>query len=135
MNIYDVDEWIVVADRDFFSANYLMSAYPKPLEVICYLCAQAIEKYLKSYLVYNDIIPDKTHNLVVLLNQCISIDTSFSTCRNECRIINKFNNKIRYPKSISVTEEETRYVINSTEKIKNLDIFTKIRIEIDNNKK
>jgi HEPN domain-containing protein len=40
--------------------------------------AQAAEKYLKCYLTYNDIIPQKTHNLVLLNDNCIDIDNSFT---------------------------------------------------------
>jgi HEPN domain-containing protein len=77
MNLNDVKEWFIIADDDFDSAKILNESDRKHMEVICYLCAQASEKYLKGYLVYNDIIPQKTHNLVLLTDKCIEIDSVF----------------------------------------------------------
>jgi HEPN domain-containing protein len=59
MKIKDVIEWIQIADDDFDTAKILNDAVRKHHENICYHCAQAIEKYLKGYLSYNDIVPQK----------------------------------------------------------------------------
>jgi HEPN domain-containing protein len=48
MNINDAKEWMIIADDDFDSAIILNESVRKHLEVICYLCAQATEKYLNS---------------------------------------------------------------------------------------
>ena len=71
MNIDDVKEWFMIADADFDSAIILSQAFRKHYEIICYLCTQAVEKYLKGYLEYMDIIPKKTHNLTYLNSICI----------------------------------------------------------------
>ena len=63
MNIDDVKEWIEIADNDFDSAKILNEAARKHYEIICYLCSQAVEKYLKGYLVFMDVVPKKTHDL------------------------------------------------------------------------
>ncbi|MDR1105746.1 MAG: HEPN domain-containing protein [Treponema sp.] len=104
-------------------------------EVICYLCAQATEKYLKCYLTYNDIVPQKTHNLVLLNDRCIEIDNNFEEIKMECGFINRYVNEIRYPYRIEVYEEDVIYVINSVEKIRSLDTLKKIREEINNEEK
>jgi HEPN domain-containing protein len=130
MNINDVKEWLAIADDDFDSAKILNESVRKHREVICYLCAQAMEKYIKCYLTYNDIIPQKTHNLVLLNDKCIEIDSSFEEIKMECGFINRYINEIRYPYRIEVYEEDLVYVINSVERIRNLDIFQKIREEI-----
>jgi HEPN domain-containing protein len=67
MNIDDVKEWIEIADDDFDSAEILNKAFRKHNEIICYHCAQAVEKYLKGYMEYKDIVPEKTHNLSYLI--------------------------------------------------------------------
>ena len=59
MNIDDVLEWLEIADNDFDSAILLNEAVRKHFEIICYHCSQAIEKYLKAYLIFNNIIPKK----------------------------------------------------------------------------
>jgi HEPN domain-containing protein len=116
MNISDAKEWMIIADNDFDSAIILNEAVRKHMEVICYLCAQAAEKYLKCYLTYNDIIPQKTHNLVLLNDKCIEIDSSFNEIKMECGFINRYANEIRYPYRIQVFEEDVLYVIRSIEK-------------------
>ena len=130
MNINDAREWMIIADDDFDSAKILNESVRKHREVICYLCAQAAEKYLKCYLTYNDIIPQKTHNLVLLNDICIEIENSFEEIKIECGFLNRYANEIRYPYRIEVNEEDVLYVIKSVEKISDLDILKKIREEI-----
>jgi HEPN domain-containing protein len=130
MNINDVKEWMLIADDDFDSAKILNEAVKKHKEVICYLCAQAAEKYLKCYLAYNDVIPQKTHNLVLLNDKCIEIDNSFTEIKMECGFINRYVNEIRYPYRVQVYEEDILYVMMSIEKIRNLDALKSIRGEI-----
>ena len=93
----------------------------KPHEIICYHCAQAIEKYLKGYLTYIDILPQKTHNLLLLLESCIEKDKIFESIRTECAFLNKFTNEIRYPHRIEIKEEDIVYSINAVELIKNIE--------------
>lgn len=135
MNINDVKEWMMIADDDFDSAKILNEAARKHMEVICYLCAQAAEKYLKCYLTYNDIIPQKTHNLVLLNDKCIEIDNGFNEIKMECGFINRYANEIRYPYRIQVYKEDILYVMMSIEKIRNIDALKKIRDEIIKNDK
>ena len=130
MNINDAKEWIIIADDDFDSAKILNESVRRHMEVICYLCAQAVEKYLKCYLTYNDIVPQKTHNLVLLNDKCIEINSSFHEIKMECGFLNRYINEIRYPYRIQVYEGDVIYVIKSVEKIRNLDVFKEIREEI-----
>ena len=130
MNINDAKEWIIIADDDFDSAKILNESVRRHMEVICYLCAQAVEKYLKCYLTYNDIVPQKTHNLVLLNDKCIEINSSFLEIKMECGFLNRYINEIRYPYRIQVYEDDVIYVIKSVEKIRNLEVFKKIGEEL-----
>ena len=93
----------------------------KPYEIICYHCAQAIEKYLKGYLTFNDIIPQKTHNLLVLLELCIEKDNCFENIKTECGTMSRYANEIRYPHRIEIKVEDVNYSIKVAEKIKNIE--------------
>ena len=117
----------MIADEDLDSAKFLTNKHPKPLEIISYHCAQAVEKYLKGFLEYNDIVPEKTHNLLKLLDRCIEIDESLKEIMKECELINKFTSQIRYINRKEVSEVETEYVLKFTEKIKNHNVFLMIR--------
>jgi HEPN domain-containing protein len=130
MNINDVKEWMIIADDDFDSAKILNESVQRHMEVICYLCAQATEKYLKGYLTYNDILPQKTHNLVLLNDKCIEIDSNFEETKMECGFLNRYVNEIRYPYRVQVYEEDVIYVIKSVGKIRNMSTLKRIREEI-----
>jgi HEPN domain-containing protein len=121
MKINDVIEWIQIAEEDFYAAQLLNQAERKPMEIICYHCAQAIEKYLKGYLTYIGIMPEKTHNLLLLLQSCIENNIAFENIRIECGLLNKFTNEIRYPHRIEIQNEDVIYSINAVERIKNLE--------------
>jgi HEPN domain-containing protein len=127
MKIKDVIEWIQIADDDFDSAKILNEAIRKHYEIICYHCAQAVEKYLKGYLSYNDIIPQKTHNLLLLNENCIDIDNTFADIRTECGLLNRFTNEIRYPQRIEIKEEEVMYALNAVEWIRNIEPLLNLR--------
>ena len=126
MKINDVKEWIQIADDDLYSAKTLNESVRKPYEIICYHCAQATEKYLKSYLTYNDIIPQNTHNLLFLHELCVKKENSFEIIRTECSLLNRFANEIRYPHKIEVKEEDVSYSISAVERIRGLEPIKKI---------
>ena len=125
MKINDVIEWIQIAEDDFYSAQILNQAVRKPFEIICYHCAQAVEKYLKGYLTFNEIVPEKTHNLLLLLDLCIGKDIIFEKIRTECSLLNKFTNEIRYPHRIEIKEEDVIYSIDSADRIRSIDPIKK----------
>ena len=60
-------EWMEFAKMDFLTAKHLYEhMYPKPLEIICYHCQQAIEKLLKGVLISRGVTIKKTHDLGLL---------------------------------------------------------------------
>ena len=59
MNNENVKEWLQLADDDLYSAQILNETIRRPYEIICYHCAQSVEKYLKGYLTFCDIVPKK----------------------------------------------------------------------------
>jgi HEPN domain-containing protein len=127
MKIKDVMEWMQIADDDFDSAKILNGSYRKHYEIICYHCAQAVEKYLKGFLSYNDIIPQKTHNLLILNEICIDADNSFENIRTGCSLLNRFTSDIRYPHRIEINENDVNYAINTVERIRNFEPIKNIR--------
>ena len=73
-----VEPWIQRAENDISSANFLTEKmYPVPAEIVCFHCQQAAEKYLKAFLVYNDLEPPKTHDLIELARLCSNYDKDF----------------------------------------------------------
>ncbi|MCL1931307.1 MAG: HEPN domain-containing protein [Treponema sp.] len=127
MGIEDVIEWINIADNDFDSAKILNEAVQKHSEVICYLCAQAAEKYLKGYLTSKDIIPEKTHNLPFLNSLCVEKDASFEEIKIVCDFLNRFANDIRYPHKYDVDKNDANFAIGAIDKMRNLKPILDLR--------
>jgi len=126
MKLNEVREWFQIAEEDFYTAQILNNQVRKPNEIICYHCAQAIEKYLKGYLVYRETIPLKTHNLTLLLDLCVEFDNSFDIVRMECSVVNRYTNEIRYPYRIEINQTDVDYSIKAVERVMNLDSIKKI---------
>jgi HEPN domain-containing protein len=132
MKINDVIEWMQIAEDDLYSAKVVYEHVRKPYEIICYYCAQSIEKYLNGFLIYYNIVPAKTHNLLLLLESCIENDNIFENIRTECSFLNRFTNEIRYPHRIEIEQEDVNYSINAVERIRNIEPVKKV-IDIVNN--
>ncbi|MFP3042517.1 HEPN domain-containing protein [Treponema primitia] len=109
-----------MADDDFDSANILNGSVRRHNEIICYLCAQAVEKYLKGFLIFNDIVPERTHNLVYLNSICIEKDKNFENIKTKCNFLNRFANDIRYPHKMETNLEDVNTAIEYVENIKNV---------------
>ena len=58
-------EWLDFAYMDLSAAEHLLTMRPLPVEIICYHCEQAAEKFLKATLVQFDREPPKTHDLTL----------------------------------------------------------------------
>jgi len=63
----DVLLWVKNAEEDYDSAGKLLDAGGAP-SVICFLCQQTAEKYLKALLIYQDIEVVYTHELDALVD-------------------------------------------------------------------
>jgi len=130
MHLNDTILWFYRADADFDAAKILNGAYRKHTEIICYLCAQATEKYLKGYLVYKNHKIENTHNLPYLNKLCITYDKQFEEIKIDCGILNKFNNNIRYPDGIETDEKDVALSLKTIEKIINLKPLFDLREQI-----
>lgn len=95
-----IEQWLNFSDNDSFVAQNIFSTfYPKPYEIICFHCQQAIEKRLKALGIANDIEPEKTHDLAFLLNKYENkTGKSISTeIKLSCTRLSDYNIKTRYP--------------------------------------
>ena len=132
MNNEEVQEWFEIADRDFDAAQILNGAVRRHLEVICYQCAQAAEKNLKGFLVFNDIVPEKTHDLVKLNKECAKINSDFQDIYDVCKFLTTFATDIRYPKKYEVTDGDVVRAIAAVEKIRNFKPILDLREIVSN---
>jgi len=104
-----VKPWIQRAENDISSAYLLTEKmYPVPTEIVCFHCQQAAEKYLKAFLVYNDLEPPKTHDLIELAKLCSNYDKDFPVIIPKCEYLIPFAVQTRYPSKIEIEEEDMK---------------------------
>lgn len=77
------EEWFVRGDHDIETADLL---YHKRghMDSVAYHIQQAIEKYLKGYLVLNGKRPPRIHELDTILNHVIAFDDSLTDSLDLC---------------------------------------------------
>jgi HEPN domain-containing protein len=91
------EDWILMADKDLFAAEIILKETNFPLtNIVAYHCQQAIEKYLKAFLIEKDVPLIKTHDLIKLNGMIKEIkDTGIDEAR--LIIINEAYIESRYP--------------------------------------
>ena len=77
MNDDIVKQWILKAERDLKIAKPEIKTGNPATDMVCFHMQQCAEKYLKAYLIFNGVEIRKTHNLTLILEQCIRIDGEF----------------------------------------------------------
>lgn len=102
-----IESWLNKAEHDLLSAQRLLEIEPMILDNACFHCQQAIEKYLKAFLIYHGRDVERTHNVIFLLSECATFDQVFATV--DPMNINAYAVQGRYPDSnLLPTKEEAR---------------------------
>jgi len=110
-------EWLKYADDDLESAEILNNQYKKSLNIICYHCQQAAEKYLKGFLVSRSTSFEKTHDLMKIIETCQLLEDSFSDLVKDCIKLNPYSIITRYPSELELIENDATSAIISAGKI------------------
>ena len=115
----ELRQWFSLAEQDLSIAkNSVITMHPIPVERICNLCQQSVEKDLKGYLFLNDVEFPKTHDLSVILAICANINPEFAKFRKQCVYLTKFAVMPRYPNQLQITEEDAKTAIHFADEIK-----------------
>lgn len=89
-------EWFLYASRDLESARILMT-HNGPEDVVANHIQQAVEKYLKGYLIYRGWELIKTHDIEFLLSEAAKYEKAFARFYHFGRTISAFYFRHRYP--------------------------------------
>jgi HEPN domain-containing protein len=93
-----VEEWVQKADEDFSVAVREARARKNvAYSAVCFHAQQCLEKYLKATLVFNDKPFTRTHDLDVLLNDCIEFYPLWVGMRDNCKRLSRYAVQFRYP--------------------------------------
>lgn len=112
-----VNEWLHKARQDIDSAKFLSNMKPLPKDIIGFHCQQAVEKCLKAYLVFHDIEPPRSHDLLYLKTKCKSIGGIPELDDTILSRLNPYAVEQRYPGEIDIDERELLSDLENSEEL------------------
>ncbi|MEW5768349.1 MAG: HEPN domain-containing protein [bacterium] len=116
-----VKEWFERGKHDFLTAKLIFSQAGYYEEVI-FLLHQAVEKYLKGYLIWYGWEPRKIHDIETLLTEIIEFDKGFEKYLDLGRRLTGYYYEERYPPGPipEILDEEVEDTFKLAEEIINL---------------
>lgn len=96
------EKWLKIAQEDLLAAKGLLTL--ELFSSVTYHCQQAAEKSLKAYLVFKKHVAVKTHDLIKLLELCMSFDQEFKKKFDASDYVNPFSTKFRYPTEFDIPD-------------------------------
>ena len=110
-------EWLDFAHMDLSSAEFLLGMHPLPVEIICYHCEQAAEKFLKAVLIYYGVEAPMTHDLVLPCKLCVQLDQSWEQMIDACVELSPYGVQVRYPSDMELNESDVSSALRACRKI------------------
>ncbi len=92
------------ANEDLFVVNKLTESEIITTSSVCFHCQQAVEKFLKAFLIANGIDIKKIHNIEYLFSECTDIDEDFS--KIDPKELRDFGIDARYPGNMYIPDEK-----------------------------
>jgi HEPN domain-containing protein len=124
-----VNKWINKAEKDLLTAERELSFENPITDTICFHCQQAVEKYLKAFLVYHQIYFTKTHRIIDLLELCNTADSSFKKELEDADDLTDYAIQIRYPDVLLEPEiEDAKEALKIAKKVKEF-VLNKIKFK------
>lgn len=110
------EDWLRIAKDDFLAAKGLIKL--ELFSAVAYHCQQSAEKSLKAYLVFKKHQALKTHDLIKLLELCMTFDRDFKKKFDAADYINPFSSKFRYPTEYDIPNlAEAEFAIKHAQSI------------------
>lgn len=111
-------EWFSHGQNDLLSARLILKE-GGPLDTASVLIQQAVEKYLKGYLIFHGWELIKTHDLAYLIGEAAKYDQTFLPFTVECRKISQYYREQRYPIGVEskLTLKEVKASLKVAEKL------------------
>ena len=122
-----IDEWLAKAEDDFRFAKIVLAEEKEYYDQICFHFQQSAEKYLKAFIIANNLGFEKTHDLPLLLQRCIRKDAAFNALQNSCGYLSAFYIQSRYPMDWPVATTKDK-ALRALEAALNIRDFVRSRL-------
>lgn len=125
-----IKQWINKADHDLGTAKITYLHIPKYKDTVTFHCQQAVEKYLKAYLIFLDVEFKFTHDLVYLIDR-ISIKDKFKNLfYDKAAFLQDFAVEVRYPNDfLDLNDKDVENAILFAEEFRTLIVEQKLNVE------
>lgn len=91
-------EWVEKAENDYDAAELTLHGREAPIvDAVCFHSQQCAEKYLKAFLQDHLVRFERRHELIPLLELCLTVDTEFEILRETLQSLEQYAVLIRYP--------------------------------------
>ena len=131
--IDEIEQWIIKGDHDLGTAKITYLYIPEYLDTVTFHCQQAVEKYLKAYLIFQRISFKFTHDLVYLLDLISESDPDFDIYYDLLSELQGYAVEVRYPNdTIYLSSEKVKNAIQIAKEIRDL-VTRKTSLNIDYN--
>jgi len=129
----EIRQWIIKGDHDLGTAKITYLHIPEYLDTITFHCQQAVEKYLKAYLVFQSTIFKSSHDLIYLLDLITQIDPVFKNYYDTISELQGYAVEVRYPnETIFLSNEKVEKAITIAKEVREL-VTRNMSITIDYN--
>lgn len=117
-NLEQAKEWFKIGDNELGYAQSAFSDFDDFYAQMCVQAHQAIEKYLKGFLVYYHKRYPFGHDLTKLIKECAKVDKEFLKFLDDCNKIADYYVELRYPTHYrEKTKTQAKETISIAEKI------------------
>jgi len=120
-SLYSAD-WLRIAEKDLIRVQRLLEDHDSEMAGFC--LQQAVEKFLKAFLLSKEWQLRRIHSLDALLDDALTYDPALEDFRSLCQKLTAFYFAERYPFTVEagVTEEDVRNALQQAE-----DLINKLR--------
>lgn len=131
--VNEIKKWIIKGDHDLGTAKITYLHIPEYLDTVTFHCQQAVEKYLKAYLIFQTIVFKFSHDLIYLLELINQKDSDFEDYYDKVSELQGYAVEVRYPnETIYLSPEKVEKAIKTAKNIREF-VTKKINIKIDYN--
>ena len=129
----EIKQWITKGDHDLGTAKITYLHIPEYLDTVTFHCQQAVEKYLKAYLIFQSTTYRFSHDLIYLLDLITQKDSDFKGYYDIVSELQGYAIEIRYPnETIYLTNEKVENAMVIAKNIREF-ISKKMNIKVDYN--
>jgi len=113
-----VKEWFERGKHDLEVAKITFS-HGNYYDVVMFLLQQAVEKYLKGFLISRGWKLKKIHDIFILLSEAVKFNESLSIFLDFSKKLTSFYYESRYPPGTisEISEEEVKEILEKAEKL------------------